>query len=157
MFTQHDIGIQIVSWKSPISTTVSCFLPALGKKKKKKATGRVILVFKGAVNGPSTSATSIVLESLEIEPFSSAWKENANSWVSYQCPLYRYIDLKMILNGRLDPILFVSWASQTEWKLSSEYAPTTSTCTAASIKLPAASPCPCVCLCGGTSVCVALW
>lgn len=42
------------------------------KKKKKKATGTVILVFKGAVNGPSTSATSIVLQSLEIEPFSSA-------------------------------------------------------------------------------------
>lgn len=68
MFTQHDTGIQIASWKSPISTTLSCFLLAL----KEKATDAVVLVFSEAVNGPSVSATSIVSQNLEHKLFSSA-------------------------------------------------------------------------------------
>jgi len=87
MFTQHDIGIQIVLSKSPISTTVSCFLPAL--KKKKKAIGRVILVFRDAVHGPSASATSIVSQNLESKLFSSIPNENVNSQVFYQCLVYQ--------------------------------------------------------------------
>lgn len=49
-----------VSLKSPISTTVSCFLPALkkkGKKKREKLQALFFLVLRGAVNGPSVSAT----------------------------------------------------------------------------------------------------
>lgn len=58
MFTQHDIGIQIVLSKSPGCTTVSYFLPSL-KKNNKIAKVTVNLVFWEAGNGAFTSATSI--------------------------------------------------------------------------------------------------